>query len=55
MHKFLRSDSERYSAGTREARSVSITELLSRVIFSSIAYFTEGHTSFEDLHIAISE
>jgi hypothetical protein len=54
VHKFIRSDSEKYTAGTREARSVFIREL-SRVLFSDIAYFTEGHTSFEDLHIAISE
>jgi hypothetical protein len=54
VHKFLRDDSEIPSAGTREARSVSITGIVES-FFSSIVNFAERHTSFDDLHIAFSE
>jgi hypothetical protein len=35
VHKFLRGDSEKYSAGTREARSVSITGIVENYFFQA--------------------
>lgn len=54
MHKFLSSHFEKIIAGTREARCASYHRNC-RGCFKASQNFTEGHASFEDLHIAFSE